>query len=65
LIRKPLTLIGSSCFDIAEYGEILDVLVGNSIDLERLATQRFSVDEAETPFQLFDERKAEKAVVVF
>jgi L-iditol 2-dehydrogenase len=65
LIRKQLTLIGSWYFNIAEYEEIVDVLVGKKIDLERLATHRFSIDEAETAFRLFDERKTEKAVFVF
>ena len=32
------------------------------IDLEKLATHTFSLDEAETAFRLFDERKTEKAV---
>ena len=45
--------------------EIVDVLVGKKIDLERLATHRFSIDEAEIAFRLFDERKTEKAVFVF
>ena len=65
LIRKQLTLIGSWYFNIAEYEEIVDILVRKQIDLERLATHRFSVDEAETAFRLFDERKTEKAVFVF
>jgi propanol-preferring alcohol dehydrogenase len=65
LIRKQLTLIGSWYFNIAEYEEIVDIMVRKQIDLERLATHRFSVDEAETAFRLFDERKTEKAVFVF
>jgi L-iditol 2-dehydrogenase len=65
LIRKQLTLIGSWYFNIAEYEEIMAVLTGKHIDLERLATHRFSIDEAETAFRLFDERKTEKAVFVF
>ena len=65
LIRKQLTLIGSWYFNIAEYEEIIAVLTGKHIDLERLATHRFSIDEAETAFRLFDERKTEKAVFVF
>ena len=65
LIRKQLTLIGSWYFNIAEYDEIIAVLTGKHIDLERLATHRFSIDEAETAFRLFDERKTEKAVFVF
>ena len=65
LIRKQLTLIGSWYFNIAEYQEIVDILVAKKINLERLATHRFSIDEAETAFKLFDERKTEKAVFVF
>jgi propanol-preferring alcohol dehydrogenase len=65
LIRKQLTLIGSWYFNIAEYDEIVDVLTRGNIDLERLATHRFPIDEAETAFRLFDERKTEKAVFVF
>ena len=41
------------------------MLKSANIDLERLATHRFSLDEAETAFRLFDERKTEKAVFVF
>ena len=41
------------------------MLTAKHIDLERLATHRFSIDEAETAFRLFDERKTEKAVFVF
>lgn len=65
LIRKELTLIGSWYFNIAEYDEIISLLTVKGIDLERLATHRFSIDEAETAFRLFDERKTEKAVFVF
>jgi L-iditol 2-dehydrogenase len=65
LIRKQLTLIGSWYFNIAEYEEIVDTLVGKNIDLERLATHRFAIDEAENAFRMFDERKTEKAVFIF
>ena len=64
LIRKQLTLIGSWYFNIAEYDEIVRVVTAHGIDLERLATHQFSLDEAETAFRLFDERKTEKAVFV-
>ena len=40
------------------------MLTDKRIDLERLATHRFSIDEAETAFRMFDERKTEKAVFV-
>jgi L-iditol 2-dehydrogenase len=64
LIRKQIRLIGSWYFNIAEYPEITRVLLEQNIDLERLATHRFSLDEAATAFRLFDERKTEKAVFV-
>jgi propanol-preferring alcohol dehydrogenase len=64
LIRKQITLMGSWYFNIGEYEEILRVLHSHKIDLERLATHRFSLDDAETAFRLFDERKTEKAVFV-
>lgn len=64
LIRKQITLMGSWYFNVSEYDEILRVLKSANIDLERLATHRFSLDEAETAFRLFDERKTEKAVFV-
>lgn len=64
LIRKQLTVFGSWYFGISEYEEILRVLETHKIDLERLATHRFSLDEAETAFRMFDERKTEKAVFV-
>jgi propanol-preferring alcohol dehydrogenase len=64
LIRKQLQLFGSWYFNIAEYDEIVDVILRRGIDLERLATHRFPLDDAETAFRLFDERKTEKAVFV-
>ena len=64
LIRKQITLMGSWYFNAFEYDEILRVLKSAKIDLERLATHRFGLDEAETAFRLFDERKTEKAVFV-
>ena len=64
LIRKQITLMGSWYFNAFEYDEILRVLKSARIDLERLATHRFGLDEAETAFRLFDERKTEKAVFV-
>jgi L-iditol 2-dehydrogenase len=64
LIRKQVTLTGSWYFGIFEYQEIVRMIEMHGIDLERLATHRFSLDEAETAFRLFDERKTEKAVFV-
>ena len=64
LIRKQVTVMGSWYFGIAEYDDILKIIDAAQIDLEKLATHTFSLDEAETAFRLFDERKTEKAVFV-
>lgn len=64
LIRKQVTIMGSWYFGIAEYEDILKIIDAAQIDLEKLATHTFSLDEAETAFRLFDERKTEKAVFV-
>jgi L-iditol 2-dehydrogenase len=64
LIRKQLTVMGSWYLGIAEYGEIARVLVAKNIDLGRLATHTFSLDEAEPAFRMFDQRETEKAVFV-
>ncbi|MBN9432827.1 MAG: alcohol dehydrogenase catalytic domain-containing protein [Bosea sp.] len=65
LIRKQISVIGSWYFGIHEYEEIIRTIETHAIDLESLATHRFAIDEAETAFRLFDERKTEKAVFVF
>ena len=64
LIRKQVMLMGSWYFGVAEYEDILRIIETGKIDLEKLATHRFSLDEAETAFRLFDDRKTEKAVFV-
>ncbi len=57
LIRKQLTLMGSWYFGASEWGEIAEVLASKNIDLGRLATHTFSLDEAETAFRMFDQEK--------
>ena len=64
LLRKQITLIGSWYFGISEYDEISRV-IARGIDLERLVTHTFPLEEAETAFGLFDQRQTEKAVFVF
>ncbi len=64
LIRKQLTVFGSWYFGINEYQDILTTIGTHKIDLERLATHTFRLDEAETAFRLFDQRETEKAVFV-
>ena len=64
LIRKQLTVFGSWYFSTGEYADILLLIERQNIDLERLATHTFSLDQAETAFRMFDNRETEKAVFV-
>ncbi len=64
LLRKQLTLIGSWYFSIAEYAEIVRVVVERKVPLEKLITHSFGLDEAPRAFRMFDARETEKAVFV-
>ena len=64
LIRKQVTIFGSWYFGIDEYADILHLIETHRIDLERLATHTFPLEEAETAFRMFDNRETEKAVFV-
>jgi 2-desacetyl-2-hydroxyethyl bacteriochlorophyllide A dehydrogenase len=65
LIRKQISVMGSWYFPIQEYEEIADFIVKKGLPVEKLVTHRFKLEEAETAFRLFDERKTEKAVFVW
>lgn len=65
LIRKQIILMGSWYFPIQEFDEIAAFIVRKNLPVEKLVTHTFKLDEAETAFRLFDERKTEKAVFVW
>lgn len=62
LIRKQLTIFGSWYFGIQEYEDIVSIIKSQNIDLERLMTHSFKLEDAEKAFQMFDDRLTEKAV---
>lgn len=64
LIRKQLTVFGSWYFGSNEYQDILNIIEAQKIDLERLATHTFKLEEADKAFRMFDRRETEKAVFV-
>ncbi|MGW6666360.1 zinc-dependent alcohol dehydrogenase family protein [Peribacillus sp. NPDC055009] len=65
LIRKQISVVGSWYFPIQEFDEITEFIVRKKLPVERLVTHKFRLEEAETAFRLFDERKTEKAVFVW
>ncbi|MDQ0217422.1 alcohol dehydrogenase [Peribacillus cavernae] len=64
-IRKQISVIGSWYFPIQEFDEITEFIMRKNLPVEKLVTHRFKLEEAETAFRLFDERKTEKAVFVW
>jgi threonine dehydrogenase-like Zn-dependent dehydrogenase len=64
-IRKQITVMGSWYFPIQEFDEIAEFIVRKNLPVEKLVTHKFKLEEAETAFRLFDERKTEKAVFVW
>jgi propanol-preferring alcohol dehydrogenase len=65
MIRKVLTVIGAWYFPIWEFPEIARFVVERGLRVEKLITHRFSIEEAETAFRMFDQRETEKAVFVW
>ncbi|MBP1157293.1 MULTISPECIES: zinc-binding dehydrogenase [unclassified Paenibacillus] len=65
LIRKQITLMGSWYFPIFEYDEITKFIMDKGLPVEKLVSHTFKLEEAETAFRMFDERKTEKAVFVW
>jgi len=65
MIRKALTVIGGWYFPLGEFREIARFVVGRGLCVDRMITHRFSIDEAETAFRMFDARETEKAVFVW
>lgn len=63
--RKQLLAIGNWYFNISLHPEILTFIRHKKLPVEKLVTHRFSIEEAPTAFQLFDEGKTGKVVFVW
>ncbi|GAB3264184.1 MDR/zinc-dependent alcohol dehydrogenase-like family protein [Arthrobacter pigmenti] len=64
-IRKMLTVVGGWYFPLGEWHEILRFVDLKKIDVEKLISHEFSIEEAEHAFGAFDRRETEKAVFVW
>jgi threonine dehydrogenase-like Zn-dependent dehydrogenase len=65
LIRKQLTIFASWTFSSVGQEECARFIVDRRIPLGRLLTHRFSLDEAEAAYRLFDTQTTGKGVFVF
>ncbi len=62
-IRKELTVIGSWYFNVGEYGELI-ALVHRGLNIEKIITHRFSLEDAQKAFSVFVSGKSGKVVFV-
>jgi threonine dehydrogenase-like Zn-dependent dehydrogenase len=62
LLRKQLTLIASWTFSSIGQAECADFVARRRIDVDRLFTHRWALDQAEEAYRLFDRQSAGKGV---
>lgn len=62
MLRKQLTLIGSWTFSTLGQRECAEFIAEREIDLDRIFTHRFGLDEAESAYRLFDTQTTGKGV---
>jgi threonine dehydrogenase-like Zn-dependent dehydrogenase len=65
LLRKQLTLIGSWTFSAMGQAECARFVADNRIDLERIFTHRWRLDQAEEAYRVFDTQSTGKGVITF
>ena len=65
MIRRQLTLMGSWTFSKHGQADCARFVVEHEIDVERLFTHRFELDQAEAAYRLFDRQTTGKGVFEF
>ena len=65
LLRKQLTLIGSWTFSAMGQAECARFVVDNGIDLEKIFSHRWQLDQAEDAYRVFDSQSTGKGVICF
>ena len=65
MLRKQLTLLGSWTFSHLGQRECAEFIADRGIELDRIFTHRFKLDEAEAAYELFDTQTTGKGVFEF
>ena len=63
LLRRQVTLIGSWTFSTVGQAECARFIADRGIDVDRLFTHRWRLDQAEEAYRLFDAQTAGKGVI--
>lgn len=64
LLRRQITLVGSWTFSKQGQAECAEFIADRNIDVDRLFTHRWTLDQAEEAYQLFDTQSTGKAVIL-
>lgn len=62
MIRKQLTIVASWTFSVVGQAECAQFVVDRGIDVEKLFTHRFKLDQADEAYKLFDQQTTGKGV---
>jgi L-iditol 2-dehydrogenase len=65
MIHKQLTLIGGWYFPRHEWNNITSFIVDKQIDVEKLISHRFYIEQAPEAFAAFDRRETDKAIFIW
>jgi threonine dehydrogenase-like Zn-dependent dehydrogenase len=63
LLRRQVTLIGSWTFSSVGQAECARYIADRGIDVDRLFTHRWTLDQAEEAYRLFDQQTSGKGVI--
>ncbi len=64
MLRRQVTIIGSWTFSSVGQGECARYVADREIDLDRLFTQRWKLEQAEEAYKLFDRQTTGKGVIL-
>jgi threonine dehydrogenase-like Zn-dependent dehydrogenase len=64
LLRRQVTLLGSWTFSTVDQGDCARYIADRGIDVEALFTHRWTLDQAEEAYRLFDSQTSGKGVIV-
>ena len=65
VIHKRLTIQGCWVFNKNDWGEIVDFVLENNVPIEKLATHKYGIEDAEEAYRVFDSHGAQKVVFVW
>ena len=64
LLRRQVTLVGSWTFSRQGQADCAEFVADNKVDVDKLFTHRWKLDQAEEAYKLFDQQTTGKAVIM-